>query len=122
MAKKSRSKSKYKVPTRRNVEPSNSRSYLGSLELLVMLAIDRLDKDAYGAGISKAIIDTAGISAHIGAVYTSLIRLENKKLIRSAMGKAMPKRGGKAKRFYILTERGRTLLDRSVNGIKKLAA
>ena len=122
MALKKKKAKRKAAPTRRNIEPIVQRAYLGSLELLVMLAIARLDNVAYGAVISKVIEQRAEIEAHLGAVYTSLIRLENKKLIRSSMGKAEPVRGGRAKRFYTLTEKGRAMLDKSINGIKKLAA
>jgi PadR family transcriptional regulator len=98
------------------------RSHLGSLELLVLLAISKLKDKAYGAGISKAIVEKTGIPAHLGAVYTSLTRLERKKLVKSMMGEATSIRGGRAKKYYSLSVEGKRVLDKSLTGIKKLAA
>jgi PadR family transcriptional regulator, regulatory protein PadR len=98
------------------------RMHLGSLELMVLLAVSRLKDKAYGASIVGAIKANAKVETKIGAVYTSLSRMIEKKLIRSKMGEATSVRGGRAKKYYALTAAGEKAMEKSVQAIKKLAA
>lgn len=98
------------------------RAHLGSLELMVLLAISRLKDKAYGASIVQSIQKNADMKTKIGAVYTSLSRMIEKKLIRSKMGMSTPARGGRAKKFYVLTVAGEKAMSKSVQAIRKLAA
>jgi len=98
------------------------RLHLGSLELMVLLAVSRLKDKAYGASIVQSIHKNANVKTKIGAVYTSLSRMIEKKLIRSKMGESTSVRGGRAKKFYVLTAAGEKAMDKSVTAIKKLAA
>lgn len=116
VAKATKTKKSTKLPERA------PRLHLGSLELMVLLAIHRLKDKAYGASIVAAIKDNAKLKTKIGAVYTSLSRMIEKKLIRSKMGQSTPARGGRAKKFYALTAAGDKAMERSVQAIKKLAA
>lgn len=98
------------------------RAHLGSLELMVLLAVSRLKDKAYGASIVAAIQKNADVKTKIGAVYTSLSRMIEKKLIKSKMGESTSVRGGRAKKFYVLTVPGEKAMAKSVQAIKKLAA
>jgi DNA-binding PadR family transcriptional regulator len=49
----------------------------------------------------------------IGAVYTTLRRLERKGLVTSELGDPSPSRGGRAKKFYRLEPAGLDALERS---------
>ena len=57
--------------------------FLGEFEQLIMLAVLRLAADAYGMEIRREIAARTGRDASIGAVYSTLDRLESKGLVRS---------------------------------------
>jgi hypothetical protein len=56
---------------------------LGGFENLLLLAILRLDDRAYGVAIRQELFDRAGKDVAVGAIYTSLDRLEHKGLVQS---------------------------------------
>jgi PadR family transcriptional regulator PadR len=72
---------------------------LGEFEYLVLTAAVRLDSSAYGASIRSEIATLTGRVCGLGALYTTLDRLEAKGLIETWMGDATPLRGGRAKRL-----------------------
>ena len=47
-----------------------------------------------------------GKSRPVGAVYVTLDRLERKGYLRSAIGGPTPERGGRPRRFYLVSRRG----------------
>ncbi len=98
------------------------RAHLGSLELMVLLAVFRLKDKAYGASIVASIQKNANMRTKIGAVYTSLSRMIDKKLINTKTGESTAVRGGRAKKYYTLTMTGEKAMAKSVQAIKKLAA
>src|SRR5258706_11703335 len=79
---------------------------LGEFEYLLIAAAARLGDDAYGATIRQEIERATGTSCSIGALYTTLDRLEKKGLLKTAMGEATPQRGGRAKREVKVTAKG----------------
>jgi PadR family transcriptional regulator PadR len=79
---------------------------LGEFEYLLLTAAARLGEDAYGAAIRQEIEDTIGRRCSIGALYTTLDRLETKGLVKTWMGEATPQRGGRAKRMVRVTGKG----------------
>ena len=83
---------------------------LGEFEQIVLLAILRLDDNAYGVTIRSEIAQHAGRHPTPGALYTTLDRMEEKGIVRSWMGDATPQRGGRAKRYFALTKAGRAAL------------
>jgi DNA-binding PadR family transcriptional regulator len=87
--------------------------YLGELEQVVMLAVARLEDDAYGMSIRREIESRSGRSVAIGAVYSTLERLEDKGFVRSGEKAAAPDRDGRARRFFHLTRAGTTALQAS---------
>ncbi len=78
---------------------------VGEFEYLILSATARLGEDAYGAAIRRLIAE-AGKSASVGALYTTIDRLEQKGLVRTWMGDATPERGGRAKRMVLITPAG----------------
>ena len=93
---------------------------LGEFEQLVLLAILRLGKDAYGVTIRAELHDRARRTITPGALYTALERLETKGLITSRMGDPTPQRGGRAKRYVTVTGAGRQALTRAVRAYERL--
>ncbi len=83
-----------------------SREVLGNFELMVMLAVIRLGNGAYGVPISRAIAESTGREVLVGSVYAALERLEEKGLVASEVGEPTPERGGRAKRYFRVTEKG----------------
>lgn len=79
---------------------------LGEFEYLIVTAAARLGEDAYGAAIRQEIQEATGSPCSIGALYTTLDRLESKGLIKTWMGDATPQRGGRPKRMVRVTAKG----------------
>jgi PadR family transcriptional regulator PadR len=87
-----------------------SRKYLGEFERLVLLAILRLGGQAYGMKIRLEIKNRANRDSSLGAIYTTLDRLESKGLVSSWRGDPTPERGGRSKRFFKLEATGQQAL------------
>jgi len=83
-----------------------NREFLGQHEIIVMLSILRLGRQAYGVPIAAEIASKTGREMLQGSVYATLDRLEAKGLVRSKLGEATPQRGGRAKRYFKLTAEG----------------
>src|SRR5690242_20184525 len=79
---------------------------LGEFEYLLLSAAVRLRNDAYGASIRREVEDATGRRCSIGALYTTLDRLEKKGLMQTWMGPSTPERGGRPKRMVAVTPRG----------------
>src|ERR1700675_3527473 len=79
---------------------------LGEFEYLLITAAARLKDGAYGAAIREEIEATTGRKCSIGALYTTLDRLETKGLLKTWMGETTPQRGGRAKRMVRVTAKG----------------
>ena len=79
---------------------------LGEFEYLLLTATARLGDLAYGAAIRREIEEATGRRCSIGALYTTLDRLEAKGLMKTWMGEATPERGGRAKRMVSITGKG----------------
>jgi DNA-binding PadR family transcriptional regulator len=103
----------------------NKKLYLGEFEELLLLAILRLHDNAYGMTIRKTVEEATGRAISIGAIYTTLERMEQKGFITSRQGEATPERGGRAKRYFRIeaagaealadAEQARNLLRRDLN-------
>ena len=79
---------------------------LGEFEYLLLSASARLGDAAYGAAIRQDIEQATGQPCSVGALYTTLDRLEKKGLIETWMGDATPERGGRPKRMVRVTAKG----------------
>lgn len=79
---------------------------LGEFEYLMITAAARLGDDAYGAAIREEIEEATGSPCSIGALYTTLDRLEDKGLVKTWMGDPTPERGGRPKRMVRVTAKG----------------
>jgi len=79
---------------------------LGEFEQIVLLAILRLDDDAYGVTIRDEIAARTDRDPSPGALYTTLDRMEEKGLVTSRFGQPTAERGGRPKRYFRVTGRG----------------
>jgi PadR family transcriptional regulator PadR len=79
---------------------------LGEFEYLLIAVAAQLGEDAYGAAIRREIEKATGHRCSIGALYTTLDRLQAKGLVKTWMGEATAERGGRAKRMVHVTGKG----------------
>lgn len=79
---------------------------LGEFEYLLLSAAAKLGEDAYGASIRREIEDATKRRCAVGALYTTLDRLEAKGLVTTWMGDPTPQRGGRPKRMVSVTAEG----------------
>jgi DNA-binding PadR family transcriptional regulator len=79
---------------------------LGEFEYLLITAAAGLGKEGYGAAIRQEIETATGRKCSIGALYTTIDRLETKGFLKTWMGEATPQRGGRAKRMVRVTPEG----------------
>ena len=84
----------------------NVRHMAGDFEQLVLLAIFRLGPGAYGATIRRDIEARTGRSLAISAVYVTIARLEQKKLVRTSIGEPVAERGGRRRKHVRLLAAG----------------
>ena len=87
--------------------------YIGEFEFLVLLAVLRLNDDAYGMRVRREIAERTSRDVTIGAVYATLDRLEEKGLVGGRMSNPTPERGGRAKRWFHLTGAGIAAVNRA---------
>ena len=66
---------------------------LGEFEYLLLTAAARLGDDAYGVAIRAEVRDATGRECSLGALYTTIDRLERKGLLSTWMGDPTPQRG-----------------------------
>lgn len=93
---------------------------LGEFEIIVLAALIRLGTDAYGVSIRQEIETRTGRAVSVGALYSTLSRLEEKGYVASRMGEATSARGGRAKRHYIIKAEGEAQLEKSVFALNKM--
>jgi len=86
------------------------KGYIGEFEELVLLTIAALDEDAYGVSIKEDIEKRTDRSISIGALHSTITRLEEKGLIKSWLGDPTKERGGRRKRYIQLTNLGKVSL------------
>ena len=95
--------------------------WLGEFEQVVLFAVLQLDDDAYGVTVREEIRRRTGRTASAGAVYTTLERLEARRLVTSRWGEPTSERGGKRKRYFSITPSGRAALTRSYQAVRAMA-
>ena len=71
----------------------------------MLLAILRLEDEAYAVAVREEILRCTGRDVSRGSVYITLDRLETKGYLRSWLADPTPERGGRAKRYYALRPR-----------------
>jgi PadR family transcriptional regulator PadR len=84
--------------------------FLGEFEHLVLLAVLRLEDGAYGLTVRRELATETGRNITIGAVYSTLDRLERKELLLSHRTEPEQRPGGRSRRQFALTAAGRSSL------------
>lgn len=90
---------------------NDKRLYLGEFEEIVLLAVARLREKAYGVPIRQTVQEATRRDVSIGAIYTTLERLEQKGFISSRLGEPTEERGGRAKRYFKVEATGMQVLE-----------
>ena len=98
-----------------------ARAYLGEFERTVLMALVRLQSNAYGIPIRAEISKRLGRDVNIGAVYTTLDRLHEKGLVSSRWGGPTRQRGGRAKRYFEITAPGEQALRESLLAVSRMS-
>jgi DNA-binding PadR family transcriptional regulator len=94
---------------------------IGQFEQFVLTAILALGEDAYGVTIhAKVQTLVQPKTVVLGAVYSTLDRLEDKGLISSWLSDPTPERGGRSKRYYRLQPMGERALRDSVLSARRV--
>ncbi len=91
---------------------------LSRSEELLLLAIWKLQGNAYGVTIREELQNVTGKTWAFGALFITLERMAAKGLIQSFLSDPTPERGGRSKRIYSLTQDGK----RELIEIKKIEA
>lgn len=81
--------------------------YIGEFEELVLLTVATLGENAYGVAIKEDIEQRCDRSISIGALHSTITRLEEKDYLKSWLGEPTQERGGRRKRYYEITHTGK---------------
>jgi DNA-binding PadR family transcriptional regulator len=77
--------------------------FLGEFEQLVLIALIRVGEGAYRMTVRREIEERAGRDVSIGAVYATLDRLEEKRLVKSYAGEPSESRGNRGRKCFKIT-------------------
>ncbi|MEQ9468725.1 PadR family transcriptional regulator [Ekhidna sp.] len=86
---------------------------LGEFEELVLLTVAAQHDQAYGVSIHEFLTEETKKKINISAIHVALKRLEKKGFVDSRFGGITEERGGRRKKFYIVTALGKKVLDAS---------
>lgn len=95
---------------------------LGEFEELVLLMVAAQHDKAYGVSILENLEEELDKKLNISAIHVALKRMEDKGFVKSRFGGITEDRGGRRKRYYIITALGKRMLDEQYalrNGIYK---
>ncbi len=84
--------------------------HLGEFEELVLLTVAVLYGEAYGVSILNEMENRLKRGISIGSLRTVLNRLEKKGYLTSKFGESTAMRGGKRKRYFLVTKYGQKAL------------
>jgi PadR family transcriptional regulator PadR len=88
---------------------------LGEFEEVILLLVGILGEDAYAFKITEEFTLQTSREISIGAVHSTLSRLEDKGFLKSEMGESTAARGGRRKRIYTITAYGQRALKISMD-------
>jgi PadR family transcriptional regulator len=94
---------------------------LGDLEQLVLLALIQLGDGAYGAAVQREIDSRTSRAVTLGAVYSTLARLEAKGFVTARIGDPTPVRGGRRKKVYAVEPAGRDAMLEALSALRALS-
>jgi DNA-binding PadR family transcriptional regulator len=93
---------------------------LGDLQHLVMLAVARLGREAFGAAIRRELRDVAGRRVSVPTVYVTLVRLEDQGLLASDDAGPRRSQRGRPRRVFRLTSKGWKALEAARSSLARM--
>lgn len=81
-------------------------TYLGEFEEIVLLTVGVLVSEAYGLSVKYEVENRSDRKVNLSAIHSALYRLERKGFLRSELGEATQRRGGKRKKYFHVTSLG----------------
>lgn len=99
---------------------ADKEKFLGEFEQTAMLALIQLKDNAYGAAIRQLLHEQVERDVAIGAIYSTLERLEKKGMVQSYLGETTPERGGRPKRYFKVTGQGESALKKAREAMNTL--
>lgn len=84
---------------------------IGEFEELVLLVVAANHNEAYGVLILEQLEEKLGKKVNISAIHVALKRMENKGFVESKFGGITKERGGRRKKYYVITAFGKKVLD-----------
>ena len=91
---------------------------LSGHEEILLLAILKLEDNAYGVTIRREISLATGKEWSIGAIYDPLYRMQKKGFIDSYLSNPTAERGGRSKRMFRIRKQGLDAL-RALTRVRK---
>ena len=79
---------------------------LSRAEEIILLAVLKLDGEAYGIAIRDLILEATGVEWSLASIYEPLDKLTRKDYVRKSRGEPTPERGGRHKCLYRITAEG----------------
>lgn len=95
--------------------------FLAEFEMYVMLAVAQLEDGAYGLAIRKCIESRTNRPVSVGALYTTLARLEAKGFLSQRDPDTSSGRRGRPRRYCDLTADGRHAMQHSLSMLGRMA-
>ncbi|MEM1134635.1 MAG: helix-turn-helix transcriptional regulator [Bacteroidota bacterium] len=84
---------------------------LGEFEELVLLTVAAQHDQAYGVSILESLEEQLNKKLNISAIHVALKRMDEKGFVQSRFGGITNDRGGRRKKFYVITALGKNMLD-----------
>jgi len=94
---------------------------LGEFEYILITVSAGLGENAYGVAIREEIEAATERKCAMGALYTTIDRLERKGLLKTWMGEATPQRGGRSKRMVRVTVQGIRAAEEFYNTVARIS-
>ena len=88
-----------------------SEQSIGEFEELVLLVVAANYNEAYGVLILQQLEEKLNKKVNISAIHVALKRMENKGFVESKFGGITKERGGRRKKYYVITAFGKKVLD-----------
>lgn len=85
---------------------------LGEFEELVLLTVAAQHDAAYGVSIKEMLEEKLEKKINISSIHVALKRMHEKGFVNSRFGGITKERGGRRKKFYVITMKGKRALDR----------
>ena len=85
---------------------------IGEFEELVLLTVAAQHDQAYGVSIKESLEEILDRKVNISAIHVALKRMEDKGLVKGRFGGITSERGGRRKKFYVITIAGKKEVDR----------